>query len=400
MRTSQDGPTITYGNDNPQQLSNTDAGPNVDYQGNVLLDSRFVSAATGPGSAEVVPGWFSTSSLELLNYCPVTLSTTAIVSAATPTAGTPLTLVSTQSAGIAINVPIAPYYVAIQPTMTPVIAPIAIDFGFALGTTTTGASTSNILTITGPQSAALGTTGFYPGQRLCIPGAGLGGAALMTSVLATPFKAAPGQSLTAANTILLANPALTVVTASPIGTADPLYGVVALPMQKAGAAGIWDPAQVGSRVLQYVASAAYAGTVTVKGYDIYGQPMTETVTMNGTTPVFGLKAFKYIASATPSLTSASTISIGTTNLVGYPQRVDLWEFTNSFYNLAFLTTPTSFVAGSTATPTATTGDVRGTVSPGTITTGQRLVVYGNPRLFQCMQATNIDPRTVVGQTQF
>jgi hypothetical protein len=60
-----------------------------------------------------------------------------------------------------------------------------------------------------------------------------------------------------------------------------------------------------ARALQIVSSNAdTTQTITIRGYDMYGAAMSEAITANGTTPVFGKKAFKevvsYQAIASPS----------------------------------------------------------------------------------------------------
>lgn len=70
------------------------------------------------------------------------------------------------------------------------------------------------------------------------------------------------------------------------------------------------------RCVQIVFGAANVGVVTVRGRDYLGQPMSETLTGNGTTPVIGLKAFKFVDSVTS--TTSGTLSLGTTDKLGLP----------------------------------------------------------------------------------
>jgi hypothetical protein len=402
MRSVTDGPAIQFGNSNPQQRSNSDAGPNIEFQGNCLIDSRFAYAAadTAPSNSGV-PCWFGTASLEALNIVPATKSTNGIAATQATTAGTPLTLTAANSVAISVNIPVIPYGVAIQPTQvtTPVLA---IDFGFATVTTTTGA-TGNVLTVTGPQSAAYANNLFYPGQKIVVAGAGnaAGTAPLFATVLATNFRAIAGSAITSvANTVLISAFAQFAGAVQQVGTADPNYGICALPVTRAGAAQVWDSKQIGGRVLSYTSGTTVAGTVTTTGYDVYGQLMHETVTPVVSSTVNGLKAFKYILSVVPSGIN-NNLSIGTADLFGIPIRTDLAESLNTYYAAAFLSTQTTFVAGVTATPTALTGDVRGTIGVPSATNGtNRLFVYANPSLYQCIEADNIDPRTLVGQVQF
>src|SRR5690348_17297940 len=50
------------------------------------------------------------------------------------------------------------------------------------------------------------------------------------------------------------------------------------------------------RNVQIVASGATTSNVTINGTDIRNQVISETLALNGTTPVFGVKAFKTVTS--------------------------------------------------------------------------------------------------------
>ena len=107
------------------------------------------------------------------------------------------------------------------------------------------------------------------------------------------------------------------------------------------------------------------GTLTVRGFSIYGEPMSEAIAL-GTAAVYaGKKAFKYILSATPSGTlSGNTISVGTGDVIGLPLRVDNFENIQIWYGApppALVSAATGFLAADATSPaTGTTGDVRGT----------------------------------------
>lgn len=74
------------------------------------------------------------------------------------------------------------------------------------------------------------------------------------------------------------------------------------------------------RCLSVVASGAATSNVTVFGRDFYGQPMAESFTLNGTTPVVGLKAFKWIDRVTFGATGATTINLGSNTKIGLPYK--------------------------------------------------------------------------------
>jgi hypothetical protein len=120
-----------------------------------------------------------------------------------------------------------------------------------------------------------------------------------------------------------------------------------------------------------------ARAFTVNGYDYYGQPMSEVITVSvAGTAVTGKKAFFQVSSATIA-GSATAVVIGTSDVLGLPVRV---------FNVAYLASVKSnntlaqdagtFVAADTATATTTTGDVRGTYVPATASDGIVRTVAG------------------------
>jgi hypothetical protein len=413
MRTSLDGPVILYGNDNPQQISNTDAGPNADYQSNALLDSRFASQVTaaGEGANAGILAWHNTVELETLSAIPQALSTTIIAAAQAVTAGNFFTLASANALGVAVNIPLVPQGTAIQPTSA-VLPVLALDFGFALATTNVTAGTANQMTITGPTptpagsaSAVYATRFFYPGQRIIVAGAGnaAGTLPLFTTVLATDRYAAAGQALQAAGVILMANNALFAGANMQVGTSDQEYGVAAKPVVKGGALRIYDPAQVISRVVTVTASGASTGSVLVRGYDIYEQPISQNITIAGTATATGTKAFKYISSVFFNVggTLTGTLAIGTADIIGFPTRSDEFEYTNIYAAGAYITSSTGYVPADQTSPATNTaggsGDVRGTYALQTASNGSRRFVFtqiapiATAKLF-----TNIDQRGICG----
>jgi hypothetical protein len=131
---------------------------------------------------------------------------------------------------------------------------------------------------------------------------------------------------------------------------------------------VYDPRTLISRAVRVVSAGNdSAGTFTIKGYDLYGQPMSETLTGGGPGTATGKKAFKYIASVLPAGTlSGSAITVGTTDIIGFPLFADEWTKISVWYGtppaiLQVTAAATGFVAGDATSPVlATTGDVRGT----------------------------------------
>lgn len=120
-----------------------------------------------------------------------------------------------------------------------------------------------------------------------------------------------------------------------------------------------------------------ARAFTVSGYDYYGQPMSETITVSvAGTAVTGKKAFFQVSSATIA-GSATAVLIGTSDVLGLPVRVINAAYIASVKSNNTLAQDTgTFVAADTATATAITGDVRGTYTPATASDGIVRTVMG------------------------
>lgn len=122
------------------------------------------------------------------------------------------------------------------------------------------------------------------------------------------------------------------------------------------------------RCLQYVLSGAGTPTITARGFDYLGQPMTEQVTGNGTTAVNGTKAFRRITSITAGATAVN-ISVGTRDALGLPYAIvgDVVDYTDGVRSG---TQGTIVVAPLTA-QTISSADPRGTFAPNQATNGSR-----------------------------
>lgn len=129
----------------------------------------------------------------------------------------------------------------------------------------------------------------------------------------------------------------------------------------AATATVWPYGPGYGRCLQVVADGAATSTVTVKGRDYLGQPMVETLTLNGVTPVIGAKAFKWIDLVSWAGTAARSITLGTTDKLGLPFVAQglVLEAKDGVAQAAG-----SFVTANRTDPqTATTTDPRGTYDP-------------------------------------
>ena len=147
--------------------------------------------------------------------------------------------------------------------------------------------------------------------------------------------------------------------------------------------GYYDPATCVGRAVSITGSvSATGGNFAVAGYDVYGFPMTETIAAGaGAVTTNGKKAFKVVTSVTPAFTDAHNYSVGTADIFGFGLLATYFGDVRIFWNNAAITANTGFVTADTATPTSTTGDVRGTYAVQSASDGtKRLQIYVNPPL--------------------
>jgi hypothetical protein len=129
------------------------------------------------------------------------------------------------------------------------------------------------------------------------------------------------------------------------------------------------------RALQVNCSTT-ARAFTITGYDVYGQLMSEVITVaSAGTAVSGKKAFFQISNVAIA-GSATACTVGTTDILGCPLRVtDFGYIVHIGYNNTLADAAGTFVNADQATATTTTGDVRGTYTPASATDGiKRLVM--------------------------
>jgi hypothetical protein len=130
-------------------------------------------------------------------------------------------------------------------------------------------------------------------------------------------------------------------------------------------------------------SGGAGGTFTVAGYDIYGYPMTQLITVAaGANTVNSLKTFKAITSVTPNFTDAHNYSVGTADIFGFGILASYFGDVSINWNNAVITANAGFVAADTTSPaTNATGDVRGTYAVQSASDGtKRLIMRVSPTL--------------------
>lgn len=389
------GPTVVSGNTNPVQNQEPDQGPSLVFQGSGLTDPRYVGQIGGAPGTKIY-GLYTNSYVVSTDSTPVTLAAANIAAAQAPTAATPLTLASALAAGISLAVPVLPF--GAVPQASSLVNCIALDFGFCPGSTVNASKTLTI-----PAGA---WRYFTNGQRIIVAG---GNGTGITGNLFTTVAAAvvPG-----ATTITMADAAGATNTACKVGSCHPTLNA-AWPFVTAGTTiTLFDPTQGIARAVSITANAGATGqVVTVRGYDVHGQSMTENITAVAASTVNGKKAFKYILSVTPATTDAGhTLSVGTTDIMGINFRADYWEYMDVFVAGAFVSVSTGWVVADVNTATATTGDVRGTYAlqtasnwDGTVANwaaARRVAIFSSIPLFNTISANNLNYSTLFGNTQF
>jgi hypothetical protein len=338
------GPLVSFGQSPySAQEYNPELGPSLFYAGQGLLDPRTPFTYV-PGNAvgNCAAGFQGTTNINTLNYQPYTKGVAAIAAAANVVANVPMTLVSANSTttGVAVS-----SYTVNFNTGALVSGLVMLD-GL---TSFTGVVAAGVLTV----SSLTGTVII----GMTISGTGVTTGTTITSQLTGPTGGAGTYTVVGSTTV-----SSTTITGV---TSNSTYGNTSLrlPFGQGGTVQMWNPQALCARTVAITAAASAVGTVTflVSGYDIYGVPMTERIASTASTQTAGKKAFKYIASVTPSATDAINYSVDTLDVFGFPLRSDFWADVNVDYNAAHLTASTGYLAAVTTSPaTTTTGDVRGT----------------------------------------
>lgn len=143
----------------------------------------------------------------------------------------------------------------------------------------------------------------------------------------------------------------------------------------------------------YSAADCSSATLTVTGYDQYGQLMSQAITGPNATTVQTTKCFKSIVSIVPSASVAQNIVAGLGTGIGLPYRLtDLGYVCSVMYNqTAISITSTAVkVADTTSPATTSTTDVRGYIVAGQTDNAKRLIVnYTLPGLASGPNATRL-----------
>jgi hypothetical protein len=356
-------------------------GPSMFYQGVGWPDIRnapWNKDNFTPGSQ---PCTMEITDVIAMDNIPQAASSTVLAAALQGTAGA-VVLVTAQAAGVA-GVPSIAVGVPIIPVGTSVVTSVlAIDFGFATGTTVAASSTVVVND----------NTQFTLGQWIVVGGAGNSAAStsLVTQVVSIATANITG--------ITIAPVAVTAIANAPIGAANQFAGQFIPPATQFGPQGptasaatpyvvagdnrLMNPKEMLSRNIRVdLTTTTATTTITVFGYDVWKNPMTEKLTIPSAAlaaarTVWGQKAFKYIQSASIQTTAGGTVTLGIGDVFGLPFRADYFPQTEIWWNdsqVAF--NNGGFKSAFTTAPALnTSGDSRGTLQVSTNGTGSALVV--------------------------
>lgn len=118
-------------------------------------------------------------------------------------------------------------------------------------------------------------------------------------------------------------------------------------------------------------------TFTVTGNDVYGVPMVETITGANAGVAAGLKAFYSVTTIVASGASAGNVSVGTGDVLGLPYFVrNAGAIIRAGWDNTLAENAGTFAGAVSTTPSATTGDVRGTFVPSSATDGSKRLYLG------------------------
>jgi hypothetical protein len=142
---------------------------------------------------------------------------------------------------------------------------------------------------------------------------------------------------------------------------------------------LYNPLAMSSRALSITTAAGDSAVYTVRGYDVYGQPVSEAFQAAGATTVPGKKGIKWLASVTPVGTVGATVTVGTTDVFAFPLFTGTFQDVSITWGAALVTASTGYLPGVATVATTTTGDVRGTYAVQSASDGsKRLTVRQSP----------------------
>ena len=378
--TAFSGPIIGFGQNPVGSEYNPDLGPSMFWGGAGLMDPR-LAYAYQPGRARSagVFGWLGFDNITTISAVPYTKAAGAIVASANPTGAT-LTLVSANSATTGVY---------ITPSITRADTG-TVDTNGGAGlvaldayASCTASFSNGVMTITA--NSAIPIT---PGMVVLTTGGTVSQGTAAGTVITQQLTAGTGGLGVAGTYQTNSNLTATSGTVT-LALANPTQ--CAVPFGQPFNVRLWNPmALIGRAVAVTAAASATYATATVSGYDCYGFPLVEAITLSAGSQVSGKKAFKYIKSVVLSGGTADTThaySVDTTDVFGLPLRSDsfgdiLINSATSLTAVTLITAATSYLPADRTVATTTTGDVRGTYAGFTSSTGaNKLIIRQSPQAF-------------------
>jgi hypothetical protein len=376
---------------NPNEYNPDIGGMSMFYGGAGIMDPRTPYTYL-PGEAQSAPdyGWLGFDNITTVNAVPYTKAVGAIVASANATSAT-LTLVSASSATTGV-------YITTSMTRADTGA---VDAGPLVAldayTSVTASFSNGVMTITAnsampvaPGMVVISTTGTVSQ-----------GTAAGSQVISQLTGGTGGQGV--AGTYQMSNNLTATSGTVVLAIQTPSHCTVPNNALSPGV-NAWNAMTLYGRAVAVTAAAsATATTATVNGYDCYGYPLSEAITLTAGSQVSGKKAFKYIKSVVLNAAdSTHAYSVDTTDLFGLPLRSDsfgdvLVNYASSLTGVTLITAATTYVASDRTTATSTTGDVRGTYGAFTSSTGaNKLIIRQSP---QAYMTTTANPG-LYGVTQY
>lgn len=378
--TAFSGPIFGFGQSASGLEYNPDLGPSLFWGGAGLIDPRLAyTYQPGRARSNGTYGWLGFDNITTISAVPYTKAAGAIVASANPTGAT-LTLVSANSAttGVYITPSITRADTGAADTNSGA-GLVALD-AYA---SCTASFSNGVMTITA--NSAMPIT---PGMVVLTTGGTVSQGTAAGTVITQQLTAGTGGLGVAGTYQTNSNLTATSGTVT-LALANPTQ--CAVPFGQPFNVRMWNPmALIGRAVGVTAASGATYATATVSGYDCYGFPLVEAITLSAGSQVAGKKAFKYIKSVVLSGGTADTThaySVDTTDVFGLPLRSDsfgdiLINSATSLTAVTLITAATSYLPADRTVATTTTGDVRGTYAGFTSSTGaNKLIIRQSPQVF-------------------
>lgn len=388
--TAFSGPMIVFGQNpsSPSDYNPDIGGSSLFYAGAGFLDPRLTyTYLPGEGQAALDFGWLGFDNITTLSAVPYSAAAAAIVASANPTSAT-LSLVTTSSSTTGVYYSTS--FVRADTGATDTV--LALDAYASV----TGTVANGILTVTASSSQMP----IGPGMViLTTSGTVSQGTALGSQIIAQLTTTGTYSSVSQGTTGTYQLTGNLTATSGTVTLAYQTPSQCAVPNNaQTPSQGNWSPqALLGRAVSITAASGATYTTASVNGYDIYGYPVSENITITAGSAVNGKKAFKYIKSVVLSGGTADTThaySVGTADVFGLPLRSDTFgdiivNNATSLVATTLITAATNYLPADRTTPSATTADVRGTFAATSSSGANKLIVRQSPQAYMAPYATGL-----------